>query len=174
MTTIKLLGSIVIIASSALIGLEYSRKYTERLNNLIYIQNCIQMLETEIVYSSNQLPDALENIYVKGNKRVSFLFNDIKEYLLNNKDKSLFESFEHNLAKSKNKLFLQNDDIEVILSLGRVLGTSDTLDQQKHFKTAIMNLEISQNDAKEIRDKNGKMYRSLGALFGIALAIILY
>lgn len=174
MITLKLLGSLIIIGSSALIGLEYSRKYTERLNNLIYIQNCIQMLETEIVYSSNQLPDALENIYIKGNARVSFLFKDIKEYLLDNKDKSLFESFKYNLERTKNKLSLQNDDIEVMLSLARVLGTSDINDQQKHFKTTIINLEINQNDAKEIRDKNGKMYRSLGALFGIALALILY
>ena len=107
-------------------------------------------------------------------KKVSFLFHDIKEYLINNKDKSLFESFKYNLEKSKSDLYLQSDDIEILLSLGRVLGTSDTLDQQKHFKTTIMNLERSQDDAKENKDKNAKMYRSLGVLFGSAVVIILY
>lgn len=170
----KLLGSVFIIIASTLIGLEYSKKYTERLNNLKYIQNCIQMLETEVVYSCNQLPSAFENIYKKGNKKVSFLFNDIKEYLIKNKDKSLFESFNHNLVKSKDRLYLENDDVEIVLALGRVLGTSDITDQQKHFKTTIMNLEINQDDAKEKKDKNEKMYKSLGVLFGFAIVLILY
>lgn len=174
MITIKLLGSVFIIISSTMIGIEYSRKYSKRLNNLKYLQNCIQMLETEIVYSSNQLPDALESIYIKGNAKVSFLFNNIKEYLIENKDKSLFESFKHNIEKSKDKLYLDSDDVEILLSLGRILGTSDAVDQQKHFKTAIMNLEVNQRDAKEKKDKNEKMYRSLGVLFGVAVVIILY
>lgn len=170
----KLLGSLLIIVATTFVGIEYSRKYIERLKNLIYIQNCIQMLETEIVYASNQLPDAFENIYIKGNKKVSFLFKDTIEYLSANNDKSLFESFKHSIEKSKFKLFLQDDDIEVLLSLGRVLGTSDIFDQEKHFKTTIMNLEINQKDAKENRDRNAKMYRSLGVLFGTALVLILY
>lgn len=174
MIKLKLLGSLFIIISSGFIGFEYSRKYIERLNNLIYIQNCIQILETEVVYASNPIPNALENLYIKGNKKVSFLFKDIKEYLLNNKDKSLFDSFKHNLEISKNKLFLQDDDIEIILSLGRTLGISDVFDQKKHFKTTIMNLEINQQNARENKDKNAKMYRSLGLLFGTALVLILY
>lgn len=174
MTTIKLLGSLFIIISSWLIGIEYSKKYSERLNNLKYLQNCIQMLETEIVYSCNQLPNALESIYKKGNIKVSFLFNNIREYLIENKDKSLFETFKYSVEESKDKLYLENDDVEIILSLGRVLGTSDIVDQQKHFKTTIMNLEINQEDAKEKKIKNEKMYKSLGVLFGFAIVLILY
>lgn len=174
MIKLKLLGSLFIIISSGFIGREYSKKFTERLNNLLYIQNCIQILETEVVYASNPLPNALENLYIKGNKSVSFLFKDIKEYLLNNKDKSLFDSFKHNLELSKDKLYFKDDDVEVILSLGRTLGTSDVVDQQKHFKTTIMNLEINQQDAREDKDKNAKMYKSLGLLFGTALVLILY
>lgn len=174
MIKVKLLGCLFILISSWLIGNEYSKRFTKRLNNLIYLQNCIQMLETEIVYASNPLLDAFKNLYEKGNKNVSFLFKDIGEYLMENKDKFMIDSFKYNLEKSREKLALNNDDIEVILSLGRTLGTSDTIDQQKHFKTAIMNLELNQKDAKEDKEKNAKMYKSLGALFGMALVLMLY
>ena len=174
MTKIKLLGSLFIIISSGFLGIEYSKKYIERLKNLIYLQNCIQMLETEIVYATTAVPDAFEKIYKKGNSKVSFIFKDTVDNLLESSDSSLFESFKYSLAKSQDKLFLWDDDIEVLLSLARVLGTSDVFDQEKHFKTTIMNLETNQKDAKDNRDKNAKMYRSLGLLFGTALVLMLY
>ncbi|AFS78383.1 stage III sporulation protein AB [Gottschalkia acidurici 9a] len=174
MFTVKILGCLFVIISSTMIGMEYSKKYTERLNNLVYVQNCIQLLETEIVYSCNPLPNALENVYNKGNKKVSFLFEEIRKYLLENKDKTLFESFEYSLSKFKDKLYLEDEDTEIILSLGRVLGVSDRLDQEKHFKTILVNLEMNHKDANEKKSKNAKMYKSLGVLFGFALVLILY
>lgn len=174
MFMIKMIGCLIILISSTLIGLEYSKKYTERLNNLIHIQNCIQILETEIVYASNPIPIALKNIYTKGNEKVSFLFEEIREYLLSNTNSNLYDSFSYILEKNKDAIFLDNEDIEVIISLARVLGTSDRIDQQKHFKTALTNIDMKQKDAHMNKIKNGKMYKSLGLLFGFALILILY
>ncbi|MFS8541749.1 MAG: stage III sporulation protein AB, partial [Tissierellales bacterium] len=71
------------------------------------------------------------------------------------------------------ELNLKEEDIELFLSLGRLLGTSDRTDQEKNFKLILNQIEILINEAKLEKDKNEKMYKNLGILAGIAIVIIL-
>jgi len=174
MLLLKILGSLMIIASSSLIGYTYGIKYSKRVKNLIYLQNCIQLLETEIIYSATPLPEALENIYRKGNKNVSFIFKDIKEYLTLNRSTSISKSFSYVFNSSKENLCLEGEDIEVFLSLGRSLGASDRFDQEKHFKTALIQIQIQQKGAEESKNKNEKLYKNLGVLAGFAIVLFLF
>ena len=174
MYMIKIFGSLLIIVSSSSLGLIYSRRYKDRVNNLKLLYNCIQLLETEVIYFANPIPDALDEIYRKGNKKVSYIFRDIKEYLVSNRSFTLFDSFLDVSLTLKEKMYLENEDIEVIMSFGRNLGASDRSDQQKHFKTALMQLETQQRDAEEKKKNNVKLYKSLGVLIGFAIVLILY
>ncbi|WP_425448605.1 stage III sporulation protein SpoIIIAB [Dethiothermospora halolimnae] len=173
MFLLKIIGSIIIIISSSLIGFLYGNRYSTRVKNLNHIQNCLQLVETEIIYRATPLPDALGQVYEKGNKNVSFIFKDIRETLLKNKNMDISSSFNHVLESSKDRLKFQEDDIEILRYLGRVIGTSDRLDQQKHLKVIMEQIIIQQREAQENRKKNEKMYKSLGILSGLAIIIIL-
>lgn len=173
MLLIKLIGSALIITSTTLIGFCYGGKYTDRLNNLIYLEQCFKILETEIVYGANPLPEALSNVYKKGNKKVSFIFQEIKNHLQRSKKGNLYQSFSSIEWILKNRLNLKEEDIEIILSLGRVLGSSDRLDQEKNFNFIFKQMELLQKDAKIDRDRNERLYKNLGILSGIAILIIL-
>ena len=59
----------------------------------MYLEQCIKILETEIVFGATPLPEALSNVCNKGNPRVAFIFNKIKEDLLTNKRSQVFNSF---------------------------------------------------------------------------------
>lgn len=172
MFLLRIIGSLIIIISSSLIGFSYGSKYSKRLNNLMYLSNCIQLLETEVMFAATPIPEALENVYKKGNKKISYIFNNIKENL--RKSLSTNESFKSIYDKLKNELHFEEEDIEIFMTLGRVLGRSDRKDQQKHFKTVLAQLERQQLDAKEKKLKNEKMYKSLGVLGGILITLILY
>jgi stage III sporulation protein AB len=137
------------------------------------LQNCIRLLETEIIYSATPLPEALESVYKKGNKKVSFIFKEIKEYLLSNKNASVLDSFIYITNLLKEKLFFTDEDIEIIMTLGRVLGASNRIDQQKHFQLINTQLVNQQREAEDKKLKNEKMYRSLGIMTGLAITIIL-
>ncbi len=73
----------------------------------------------------------------------------------------------------KNDLNFKQQDIEIILSLGRVLGTSNREDQGKNFQLILNQIIILEKEAKLERDKNEKMFKSLGVLVGLAIVIIL-
>lgn len=173
MPLVKLFGSILIIISTSLIGFYYGDKYSDRLSNLIYLEQCFKILETEIVYGANPLPEALTNVYKKGNKKVSFVFKEISDHLKANKNGDLFQSFHSVVGILRNSLSLKDEDIELFLSLGRVLGSSDRKDQEKNFNFVFKQISVLQREAKIEKDKNEKLYKNLGILSGITILIIL-
>lgn len=173
MEVLRIIGGLLIILSTTSIGFYYGNRFSNRLENLIYMEQCIKILETEIVYGAVPLPDALTNVYYKGNKKVSFIFEEMKKHLLNNKDEDIFQSFTYVSDLLKCKLNFKEEDIEMFLSLGRMLGSSDRQDQEKNFKLILKQIAVFQNEAKLERDKNEKMYKNLGILTGFAIVIIL-
>ncbi len=66
---LKIIGSALIVFSTGIMGYCYGKQFSNRLNNLIYMEQCIKILETEIVYGSNLLTEALNNVYLRGNKK---------------------------------------------------------------------------------------------------------
>ncbi|MCF6465622.1 stage III sporulation protein SpoIIIAB [Clostridium sp. Cult2] len=173
MALIKIIGGLLIILSTTLMGYHYGSRFSNRLNNLLYLEQCFKILETEIVYGAIPLPEALTNVYNKGNKKISYIFEEIKLHLLHNKTGDIYHSFYSVIVLLKDRLSFKKEDIEIFLSLGRVLGSSDRQDQEKNFKFIFNQLEILQKEAKLERDKNEKMYKNLGILTGITIVIIL-
>ncbi len=173
MIFIKFMGGLLIVLSTTLMGFYYGKKYSSRLNNLIYMEQCIKILETEIVYGAVPLPEALVNVYNKGNKKVSFVFKEIKDHLLANRGGDVLDSFSYVINSLKEKLNFKKEDIEMLISLGRVLGSSDREDQEKNFKFVLSQIAILEGEAKMERDKNEKMFKNLGILTGLTIVIIL-
>ncbi|TAH63401.1 MAG: stage III sporulation protein AB [Gottschalkiaceae bacterium] len=174
MSFVKIIGCLMIIFSSSILGFNYSRVYTERVVGLINMQQCLQILQTEIMYAANPLPEALKEVFNKGNKKVSYVFNEIRKYLIYNKNASVYEGFVAISTELKNKLCFKDEDIEIILSFGRSLGISNRLDQEKYFKIALLQLQNQQKEAEEEKKKNSKMYKSLGVLVGFGIVLALY
>ena len=169
----KIAGGSLIIFSCTLIGFHLGKKFSDRYQNLKHLEQCIKILETEIVYGAVPLPDALMNVYRKGNKTISFIFKDINSHLLENRDGDIFSSFLNLVDVLKAKLNFKEEDIELFLSLGRMIGSSDRQDQEKNFKLILKQIAVNQGEAKLQRDKNERMYKNLGVLTGVAIIIIL-
>lgn len=173
MFLLKFISSLGIFLTSTIIGHFYGQKFSSRLENLIYMKQCIKILETEIVYGATPLPDALSNVSRKGKSKVSYIFEEIKKDLLLNKPSYLSSSFSIVEDKMYSNLSFKKEDVETFLSLGRVLGTSDRLDQQKNFALILNQMDGLISEAKEERAKNEKLYKSLGIITGIGIIILL-
>ena len=173
MITVKILLLIVIFSLCTSIGILHGRSFSTRLDNLIYLEQCIKILETEIVYGSTPLPQALTNVYNKGHPRISFIFEEIRKDLLRNKRGDVYSSFISIENLLFNRLNLKKIDIDTFISLGRVLGSSDREDQEKNFKITLKQVSGLILEAREEKNKNEKLYRTLGFITGIGIIIIL-
>ena len=173
MIYLKILGSVFVIISSTLIGFTIGTRYKNRYLNLIQLENCIRLLETEIIYHLNPIPSALENVYLKGNKKVSYIFIKIKEQLTSNSDNSLSECFNKVVKDNKQKLDLSDEDVEILLTLGNVIGISDRNDQLKHIKSSLVQINNAQKNAELEMKKNETMYKRFGFLMGVLVTLVL-
>ena len=173
MIFLKTILLIVIFSICTSIGILHGRTFSTRLENLIYLEQCIKILETEIVYGSTPLPQALTNVFEKGNLRISFIFEAINRDLLENKRGDIYLSFVSVKETLFTKLNLKKVDVETFMSLGRVLGTSNREDQEKNFKITLNQFTVLISEAREERNKNEKLYKTLGLITGIGIIIIL-
>jgi len=73
-----------------------------------------------------------------------------------------------------NETALNNRDLQIIKRFGVSLGTSDREDQVKHISLTKSQLKQAALEAEKLSKKNAVVYKYLGFLGGLLLALILY
>ncbi|MDR7870014.1 MAG: stage III sporulation protein AB [Tissierellaceae bacterium] len=173
MATIKIIFNSSILIFSSLLGYAFGNIYSQRAKNLLDLQYCIRVLDSEIINGNLPLPDALENVSIKGRGQIAKLFKDIKDDLIIKKREDVYYSFLIKKDVLGRKYAFKTDDIEVFLYLGKVLGKTNKKDQKKNMEFIITQLDNLYIEAKSEETKNTKLYRTLGFLVGLGIVIIL-
>ena len=173
MVAIKLVFNSIIVISSSLMGFTLGSFYSKRAKSLLDLQYCIRLLQSEIINRSTPLPEALENVSQKGKGSIAKLFKAIRDDLVNEKREDIYRSFALQTEILMTKYAFKSKDIEVFLHLGKILGKTDSRDQEKNMEFIISQLDNHYIEADEEKSKNTKLYRSLGFLIGLGLVIIL-
>ena len=75
---------------------------------------------------------------------------------------------------NENFLNLKNEDITLMKNLGNVLGKTDIEGQMSEINQFLLLLKEQIKNAEEEKNKNAKMYKSLGTIIGLAIVIILF
>lgn len=170
---IKMIGCAVILGASTMAGFIYSERLKYRVFQLNEVQRAIYQLQNEITYVHALLPDAFKSVAHKSKEPIKGFFNKTSELLLNNECENVYEAMSSAMNLVKSRLYLNSDDINVILDLSKTLGESDIDGQNSMFTLTIANLKKQIKVSEEYMHKNIKMYRYLGFSFGATLVITL-
>ncbi|MGH4138018.1 stage III sporulation protein SpoIIIAB [Clostridium sp.] len=170
---IKIIGCVVILGASTLIGIVYSQRLKYRVFQLTEVQRAVYQLQNEITYVHTLLPDAFKSIAHKSKEPIKELFNKTSELLSDNDYENVYEAVNSAMDTVKSRLYLNSDDINVILDLSKTLGESDIEGQNSIFELTIGNLKKQIKISEDFMNKNSKMYRYLGFSFGAMLALAL-
>lgn len=173
MNIFKIIFSVSILLSSSFIGFVYGGTFSKRAKNIIDLEYCIRILESEILVGNTALPEALDNVYIKGKGSIRQIFLKVKEDLINNNRGDIYDSFLYIEQELKDKYSLKKEEIEIILFLGKILGKTNRSDQDKNFNFIKEQIRESAISASLAKGRNEKLYRSLGILSGIGIIIIL-
>lgn len=171
---VKLFGCFIVFMSSSLLGYIYSRKCAKRPEELRSLQGMLQMFENEISFLSNKLTDAFYKIYSQSDSPVSNFFKHAAEILQKKPELSAYEAWKRAVKLNINDTSLDKEDEKVIVSFGKMLGSSDLEGQIKNIGLTLNQLKLQEQKAEEFRKKNEAMYRNLGILGGLAIIIILF
>ena len=137
------------------------------------LQQIIRLLQSEVIVFANPIHIALENISRRISDEIQQVYSIIKESIVKNQTGDLYSCFLQSIDYLRNTCLLKDDDIDIFLALGKVLGKTDRMDQELQFKYALNEFELLIVEAKDDKNKNEKMYRSLGVLMGLGMIIIL-
>lgn len=170
---VKLIVSIIILISTGIVGYLISLRYSLRVKEIGYMQTSITNLETEILYFSNSLPQAMEKVALRAHKSIANLFLDAYHYLESKEGYRIDEAWSNSVLKNSSQISLNKEDIEILFAFGKELGIGDKEVQKNHFGYIKILLEEQRIKAIADKDKNGSLYNRLGVLLGLVIVIIL-
>lgn len=170
----KVAGAVFVVAASAAIGLYYSGKETYRMQDLLELKKAFLILSSEIEYIATPLPEAMTHIAGRTARPVSQLFSHFAEKLTACDGETVYQLWTSSVAAHKPHSHLAAEDWEVVASFGKTLGY---LDKQMQLNTIRFTVDYIDNKVSFLQnrcDKNKRMYRSLGVIGGLLLAVVLW
>lgn len=158
----------LIIGGCTALGIIYAKRYSNRVLELKEMKNALNMFENKIKFTYEDIPTVFKDISrtIKGN--IGKVFENASNKMIN---KNAGEAWEE--ALNVTFTALKQEDIEIIKGLGRMLGKTDINGQISEIELVNEFLETQIKEAEEEKNKNYKMYKTLGIVVGITIVIIL-
>lgn len=168
MLLVKIFIFAMIIGASSVIGLMLAKKYSNRELELKEMKNALNMFENKIKFTYEDIPTVFEDISKKMQGNIGTVFKTASSKM---KDMSAGNAWEYALKNTYTSL--TKEDIDIINGLGRMLGKTDLNGQISEIKLVNDFLDTQIDEAKLEKDKNAKMYKTLGIVVGMTIVIIL-
>ncbi len=167
----KVIGAAMILASSFLVGLFYSNKENYHIHDLNEMAKALQILRSQISFSSAPLPEAIESIVKRTREPVRSIFESLLA-AIGSRDKPVFLAWEEALLAYKDKTYFQEDDMDFLLSFGKNLGYLDKELQLSTIDSTLLTISQKVAELNDTRLKNKKLFLNLGILGGILTVIV--
>lgn len=171
MLAIKILIYSFIFLLSSLIGFLTSKKYINRVNELKEFKNSLNQFKAKIKYTYEPIPDIfleISNSLNKNNLNISNVFK-----IASNKMELLSAGDAWNIALQMNELNINDEDRTVLRGLSKLLGKTDINGQISQIEITQNFLETQILKAEKEKEKNEKLYKTLGMIIGLVIVIVL-
>lgn len=168
MLILKYIDICLIIIVSSYIGFYKSKKFSNRVKNLKDFKSGLSVFKSKIEFTYEPIKDIFEEIskiIYQNNKNI---FKDFCESI-NDEDVSIT----WNKTVENSNFDLKNEDKEVLRLLGKMLGKTDKTGQISQIDLVDNFLDKQILEAEEEKQKNEKLYKTLGVVCGLVIAIIL-
>lgn len=169
---IKLLGATLIILSTSWVGFEFARSLAARPKQIRDLRSSLQILESEIMYGHAPLMEAVQKLAKQIPNPVSALYTLFADKL-RKAEVTVSKAWNESIHETRDKMELQDKELEILYQFGETLGQHDRQSQQKHIQLAMTHLEREELLALEKQNKYDKMVKSLGFFTGLLIAILL-
>ena len=158
----------LVFISSTLIGKYIAQHYYYRLKELEDIKTALNILKSKIKFTYEPLPEIFNEIAQNINKNIAQLFENSTKKMEN---KTATEAWNESIEEYKGNL--TEEDKQVIKTLSKMLGTTDSEGQINQIEVTENFLDNQIRQAQEEKNKNEKLYKKLGSTIGLAIVIIL-
>lgn len=168
MLIFKLFILILIVIASSAIGILFSKKYFNREKEIKEMKTALNMFATKIKFTYEPIP----NLFMEIANKIGGNVGNIFEFAANNmKEETAGVAWENALKEVPHSFNIEDE--AVLKNLSKMLGQTDLEGQLSEIEVVNQFLTSQLENAGEERRKNEKMYRTLGLVAGLTIAIIL-
>lgn len=168
MLFIKIVLFLFIFLASTGVGILLSRKYANRVKELQEFKSMLNILKTKIRFTYEPLGEIFKEIANNFSNNVSNILKQVSKNMQINSAENAWK-----LAIQTENTSILKEDKEVLLTLGKLLGKTDLEGQVSQIEQTSEFLEGQIVKAERERDKNEKLYKTLGMVIGASLVILL-
>lgn len=168
MYVLKIIILATIFCTSSTLGIMFSKKYSNRVKTLKEINSALNIFLTKIKYTYEPIPDIFKEISQNTEKNISNLFYTSSIKMKNTEaGKAWQESIE------ESNLEINKEDKNILKGLSKLLGKTNLEGQVSEIELTQSFLKKQIEDAEQERQKNEKLYKTLGMTIGLAIVILL-
>ena len=170
---VKLIGCGMILMGTTVLGIMFAKIKIDRVKQIRALISALNMLEIEIEFALNILPDTFLKISKTIDEKIGQLFAVTAKQIMESRLNAC-EAWHTTLEKLFSTLCLDKEDKEILLALGSSLGEVDTENQIKSIRLIIEQLKRQELKAEEDKAKSEKLFKSLGVLSGLTIVMVLF
>lgn len=165
-----IIGGLIVVVTTY-IGFLVAKKLQKREETLRETILFFDMVENEIRYMLNILPNAYESARQRLKGDLKIVIGQIVVDMLANDNYELSgKTISSNINLLKE---LTSYDKEVIISTLKNLGRSDVDAQVNILENAKRTIQVQIDESIEYKNKNSKLYKAVGTIAGMMIVIIL-
>lgn len=169
MVGIKILICIAIVCITSYMGIELASSLNKREKILIDMVTFLKLVQNEMKYMLNGIPNAFEKSRQNLNSSLKYSIGaivvDMEKYGVKNVDNSI----DININSITE---LSSYDKQLVISTLKNLGRSDIESQNNIITNAIEILQRQIKEARDKKEKNTKVYRTVGIISGLLIIVI--
>lgn len=169
MIFVKIIIAIAILFITSYMGMELANSLKSREEVLTDMITFLRLVQNEMMYMLNSLPTAYEMSRQRLNTELKNVLGAISLDMSKLGTGKVDASITNNINSIKS---LNEYDKEIIISTLKNLGRSDLESQYNIIENAISIINKQIKEANEIKNKNSKVYKTIGVITGLVIVII--
>ena len=170
---LKFLSCAMVLFSSTFLGFLKAADFEKREKILRCFISDLEFIKNEITHLKTPIFEVLRKLG-NSNGETGAFYRAVAEKFVQSKDVPLSEIFDAETEKINEYFPLKKGDGDGLHMLARSLGKSDTDGQSALILQAERALNILLDEAVSEKNKNARLYKSLGFYFGILLVIMFF
>lgn len=168
MMIFKFIFLTIILFGTSYIGILMAKKYSNRVKDLKEMRKALNFFEDKIKFTYEPIPDVFEEISSKVNENIGEIFKSSANLMQNESAGVSWEKAVDNANTNFSK-----EDNEVIKGLAKMLGKTDIDGQVSEIRLTNKFIDVQIKDAENEKNRNEKLYKTLGVTVGLAIVIVL-
>jgi stage III sporulation protein AB len=169
---LKIVGLLGLVVSIGLIGIAKANTLKRRLFLLEDYMQMVILIKGQINYFKESLPDIFRKIEKNSSSKAFLLLSDISNILVGTSNIEISQIWVSSTASMYKDEPITKEDLEIFNYLSTFIGQTDFENHLHHFTYLEEKLQKQIKEASDNLHKNGPMYRKMGFLIGMIVALL--